>query len=152
MSFNQALKVIEKNGGSVSDDAVTIKVQKPEAVRLEQGFEGLWPLRKQNIRRLAEDIDELTFTGNGVVLRYTMPMDKSGYVAKVDVYLDGALDRTVVLPTANNQRSLELYFKYGLPVGDHKINLKVQNPDRLHPVEVTSMIVYSDKPEPVLHQ
>ena len=152
MSFNQALKVIELNGGKVEEDKVTIQCQKPEAVRLEQGFEGHWPISKTDIRKYAEDLGELTFNGNGVVLRYAMPMDKSGYVAKVDVYLDGTLDKTVVLPTANNQRSLELYFKYGLPVGEHKVSLKVQNPDRLHPIEVRNMIVYSDKPEPVLHQ
>ena len=152
MSFDQALKVIEKNGGKVEGDNVTIKCQKPEPVRLEQGFEGHWPISRKDIRKYAEDLGDVEFEGNGVVLRYTMPMDNSGYVAKVDVSLDGVFDRTVVLPASNNRRSLELYFKYGLPVGKHKVSLKVQNPDRLHPIEVRSMIVYSDKPEPVLHQ
>ena len=74
-----------------------------------------------------------------------------GYAAQVEVCLDGVPDRTVILPTENNRRSLELYFKYGLPVGKHKITMKVLNPDRLHPIEVRSMIVYSDQPAPVTH-
>ena len=152
MSFNQALKVIEKNGGKTDGDKVTIKCQKPEAVRLEQGFEGHWPVSKKNINRYAELFGEETFTGNGVVLRYTMPMDKSGYVANVEVSLDGKVDKVVSLPSSNNQRSLELYFKYGLPNGEHKITMKVLNPDRLHPIEVRNMIVYAEKPEPVEHQ
>ena len=152
MSFNQALKVIERYEGSVSDDGVVIKTQVPEPVRLEQGFEGHWPVKRVDIRTHIDDCGEMTFNGNGVVFTYLMPMDKSGYAAKVEVSLDGVVDKTVVLPTANNQRSLELYFKYGLPVGEHKVTMKVLNPDRLHPIEVRSMIVYSDKPEPVLHQ
>ncbi|MBR4756061.1 MAG: ADP-ribosylglycohydrolase family protein [Bacteroidales bacterium] len=152
MSFNQALQVIERNGGTVSGDEVTISCQKPEKVRLEQGFEGHWPISRQNLGILADLFGEKTFTGNGIVLRYAMPMDKSGYVGKVEVSIDGVVDRTVSLPSSTNQRSLELYFKYGLPVGEHKISLNVLNPDRQHPIEVHSMIVYSDKPEPVLHQ
>ena len=152
MSFDQALKVIERYGGTVSEESVTIKNQVPEAVRLEQGFEGHWPLKREDIKDHIDNCGEISFTGNGVVFTYLMPMDNSGYEAKVEVTLDGKVDKTVVLPAANNRRSLELYFKYGLPVGDHKVSFKVLNPDRLHPIEVRSKIVYSDKPAPVLHQ
>lgn len=41
MSFNHALQMIERNGGTVDEDKVTIRVQQPEPVRLEQSFEGL---------------------------------------------------------------------------------------------------------------
>ena len=147
MSFNQALKVIEKYGGSVSDESVTIKTQVPETVRLEKGFEGHWPVKREEIRDHIDNCGEMEFNGNGVVLTYLMPMDNSGYEAKVEVTLDGVVDRTVVLPASNNHRSLELYFKYGLPVGKHTVSLKWLNPDRKHPIEVRSKIVYSDKPE-----
>ena len=40
MGFDQALQVIERNGGSVSGDEVTIKCQQPVAVRYEKAFGG----------------------------------------------------------------------------------------------------------------
>ena len=152
MSFNQALKVIEKYGGTVGENDVTIKCQTPEPVRLEQGFEGHWPAGRQDIRKYIPESGEITFEGNGVAFSYQMPMDHSGYVAKVEVTLDGEVDKVMLLPTENNRRSLELWFKYGLPVGKHTVSFKVLNPDRLHPIEVRSMVYYTDKPEPVEHQ
>ena len=153
MSFNQALKVIERYGGTVGENDVTIKCQKPETVRFEQGFEGHWPVKRVDIRKDISECGELAFDGKGVVVRYVMPNPKeSDYVAKVEVSLDGALDKTVILPAARNKRSLELYFKYCLPLGEHKISLKLLNPNKDYPIEVRSMIIYADKPAPVLHQ
>ena len=152
MSFNQALKVIERYGGKVGETDVAIKTQTPQAVRLEQGFEGHWPVRRTEIRKPIQECGELVFNGKGVVLRYTMPNPKeSDYVAKVEVSLDGKPDQTVILPAARNNRSLELYFKYDLPLGEHKISLRLLNPNKEYPIEVRSMIVYSDKPEPQRH-
>ena len=152
MSFNQALKVIERYGGNVGEDSVTIKYKTPEAVRLEQGFEGHWPVSREGLDLFVGDFDAITFNGNGIVLSYRMPMDNSGYSAQVEVYLDGKLDQTVILPTNNNKRRLELYHKYGLPIGEHRISMKVLNPDRLHPIEIVSKLVYSDAPLPIKHQ
>ena len=156
MSFNQALKVIEKYDGKVGENEVTIKTQKPEPVRLEQGFEGHWPVERREIRKPIADCGELEFDGKGVVLTYLMPIDKkdalTGYVAEVEVYLDGVLDQKVLLPAENNSRRLDLYFKYDLPLEKHKVSFKVLNPDKAHPIEVRSLIIYSDKAEPVPHQ
>ena len=44
MSFDQALQVIERNGGKVETESVTIKTQVPTAVRYEKSFEGLYPV------------------------------------------------------------------------------------------------------------
>ena len=156
MSFNQALKVIERYDGKIGDNDVTIKTQTPEAVRLEQAFEGHWPIKRNEIRKPIQDVAEQEFNGKGVVVTYQMPMDKkdapTGYVAEVEIYLDGALDQTVKLPADNNSRRLDLYFKYDMPLGNHKVSFKVKNPDKAHPIEVRSMIIYSDKPAPVQHQ
>lgn len=152
MSFNQALKVIERYGGAVSDDQVTIRCQKPETVRFEQGFEGHWPVRRQNMRLPLTSSVDLAFKGNGVALEYQMPMDQSDYSARIEVRLDGKLDQTVILPSRSNFRKLDLYFKYGLALGDHQLSFTLLNPDPAHPVEIRSMIVYSDKPEIPVHQ
>lgn len=38
MSFDQALQVIERNGGKVEAESVTIKTQAPTAVRYEKSL------------------------------------------------------------------------------------------------------------------
>jgi hypothetical protein len=48
MSYKHALKVIEKNGGSVKGDQITIKLQKPKAVRMEVGFENHYPVERKS--------------------------------------------------------------------------------------------------------
>jgi hypothetical protein len=41
MSLNQALQMIERNGGKNNGETVTIKCQQPTPVRYEKGFDGL---------------------------------------------------------------------------------------------------------------
>ena len=114
------------------------------------------PIKRREIRKPINETGEQEFTGKGVVFTYLMPMDKkdaqTGYVAEVEVYLDGVLDQVVKLPASNNNRRLDLYFKYDLPLAAHKVSFKVKNPDKVHPIEIRSMIIYSDKPEPINHQ
>ena len=62
MSFDQALQVIENNGGKVLEDKVVIKTQKPETVRFEESFEGLWPKPLLEVRK-----DVLTVKGKRLV-------------------------------------------------------------------------------------
>src|SRR5690606_21630252 len=68
MGMKHTLQVIERNGGTVSDDAVTIKVQKPRAVRLEQSFEGHYPVEKRQIHQELKDEYTLEFEGIGFAL------------------------------------------------------------------------------------
>ena len=44
MSFDQALQVIERNGGKVEAESVTIKTQAPTAVSYEKSIAGLYPV------------------------------------------------------------------------------------------------------------
>ena len=157
MSLNQALQVIERNGGKIEGDKVTIKVQKPETVRFEESFTGHWPMAVVDVRKPVSDVGELTFNGNGVVVRYTMgrgrgfEMPEGDYVARVEVYLDGTLSETVVLPLQHQSRKQELYYKYNLPKGDHKLSFKWLNPDPMG-LAISSYVVYSDNPVHVQHQ
>ena len=66
-SFNHALEMIKRNGGSVEGDSVTIVCQTPVAVRFEQGFEGLFPIGRRDIKRDLPDVEKFEFEGTGVV-------------------------------------------------------------------------------------
>lgn len=154
MSFDQALQVIEKNGGSTGGDNVTIKCQTPEAVRFEESFPGHWPVESNRVDKPIDKVGELSFEGKGVVVsfrfdtrEYGNVSDKtSGVVARVEVYLDGELSETVVLPADFHPRKQEMYYKYNLPAGPHTLSFKWLNPGKDNLI-ITSYLVYSDKPE-----
>lgn len=131
MSFNQALKVIALNGGSTEGDAVTIRTQVPEPVRLEQSFEGLWPVAKHSINKTLADLGEFSFEGRAAVFsyRFVLPKDYSvtDYKARVEVLVDGAPYKTVFLPTSGNGRGTELCQIWDLPPGEHKVSFSWTN-------------------------
>ena len=69
MSFNQALQMIEKNGGQVSENEVTIKCQNPVAVRFEKSFEGTYLVKKTPYNKDIIEAGAIEIDGNGVVFK-----------------------------------------------------------------------------------
>jgi hypothetical protein len=149
MSFDQALKVIELNGGSVGENAVTIQTQTPQPVRLEQSFEGHWPVSKQGFNKTFEQIGAFTFEGKGAVFtyRFVLPQgyDVTDYKANVEVMLDGSLYKTVSLPTSGNGRNTEICEIWDLPLGEHKVSFNWTNKPSDVELIVGFAIIYSDK-------
>ena len=147
MSFNQALQMVERNGGSFEDDAVKIKVQKPVPVRLEQSFEGLYPVERNQLNRSAKDFGEYSFKGNGFVVTGGVKAEsgkKQDYVAKMECYVDGKLMETVSLPVDYKIRKNEPYWNYQLPEGKHTISFKWLNPEPDVDIELRDIIIYSN--------
>src|SRR3712207_2895007 len=60
VGLKHALQNIARNGGNVAGNTVTIAVQPPQAVQLEQGFEGVYPVAKIPVR-WNDAKDEVTF-------------------------------------------------------------------------------------------
>lgn len=148
MSLRQALQVIKKNGGKVTDDKVAIKVQTPKPVRLEVGFEGHYPVEKKdlNIKLVEEasfEFDGIGFAASG---RAVKDGDKTGHVFEVEMYIDGTLACTTKLPVDVIKRKFIPFWKYQLPKGKHSVRLKVLNPADGARIELSNAIIYSDKP------
>lgn len=147
MSFDQALKVIERYGGKVGENDVVIKSQKPEAVRFEESFTGHWPEEPVYLNQKIGDVGKIGFDGKGIVVRYSFGDSRidPAYTAEVMVYLDGQLSETVKLPMDNNSRKQELYYKYNLAEGQHTLELKWSNPEPGKNINIPSYIVYKGK-------
>jgi len=131
--FDLALKNIERNGGKVFDDKVSIKTQKPKAVRLEQGFVGMVP------KPLAEGIEHLgmpgsgqnvfEFDGTGITLYGNISCNDRTYEAQLEVTVDGKKDRVMRLCSDFNKRTADcLYWNYDLKDGPHRIEFRLLNP------------------------
>ena len=156
MSFDQALQVIERNGGRVTDDAVVIKCQKPEAVRYEEAFAGLWPKPVVEVGNELRDVEKIEFEGRGVVVRYTYfrsleeawsPDRDNEYVAQIEVNIDGNLVETVSLPVEDRARKLELFYNYDLDEGPHVMTFNWLNPEDDKHIDILSCVVYGSRDE-----
>ena len=151
MSLHQALQVIERNEGKVGENEVTIKVQKPEPVRYEQSFEGLWPQEKAQVGgKDVRTVGQLSFEGKGVVVGHRVAhardFNQKDYEAQVEVYLDGKLDQTVLLPVLANNYKQEIYHNYDLTEGKHTIDFKWLNPVKGVDILINYVLPYKARP------
>jgi hypothetical protein len=151
LSYKHATTLIVQNGGEVKNNNISIKVQKPEKLRFEQSFEGMYPTKQQLVRKdfLDESI-KINFTGNGLVVlgnvKSQCGVTKSDFVALLDVYIDGVKTEQVRLPYDYIIRKYDIYHKYMLKSGDHKVEIKFVNPDPDFRIYLRSYVVYGDSP------
>lgn len=146
MSYRHALEVIKRNGGSVDADSVTIQMQRPQPVRLEVGFEGHYPVERRPIGNRLQDKTSIEFEGIGFALNGSAAKKQQDHVFEVQMYIDGKLVETSKVPTSYRDRKDTLFWRYQLPKGPHKIELKVLNPTDNAEIRLSDLIVYSDAP------
>jgi hypothetical protein len=154
IGFRHALLVIQQNGGKTDGDHVTIKVQQPKAVRMEQSFVNHYPIEKKSILKKLTDVITFDFEGTGFVVRGETAKWNSNekYIAKTELYIDGKLVESVELPASYTTRRLESFWKYQLPKQKHIVRIKILNPDERSPVPIDEVLIYSDKPAMATHQ
>lgn len=149
-SYKNALHAIEKNGGSISNEKITLKYQTPKPVRFEKSFEGMIPIeRRWNgwVPVVLKDSLVYDFEGNGIVVTgsYSDVNNKfTDYVFKIESDLDGVKD-TIQLPVNFIKRKHEIFWKYQLTVAKHKLKLRLLNPDPVAEIVTGDIIIYSDK-------
>jgi hypothetical protein len=149
VGLKHALENIKRNGGMVNGDQVTIKMQSPEAVRFEKSFDGLFPVLKKPVGWSAtKDEIHFAFEGTGFALPGDAITDKGvpAHIFHTELYIDGKLMESPVLPTAFHDRRHELCWNYDLPKGHHEVRLKILNPAAGAEIRPGDVIIYSDQP------
>lgn len=149
VGFKHALQIIERNGGKIDGNKITIKTQQPKAVRYEQSFQGIYPISKKTIKNITQTEASFEFEGTGFVVRgeARKPMqNKADYTFLAELYIDGQKVETASFPTRFATRRLELFWKYGLEKRKHTITIKVLNPSPEYTLLFSDCIFYSDKP------
>jgi hypothetical protein len=151
LSYKQAITLIAKNGGEVNNETVSIKVQQPKTVRFEQSFEGLYPVKELLVRKdILDEGIKIDFTGTGIVVTGNVKSQcgvaTSDYVALLDVYIDGVKTEQVRMPFDFIVRKYDIYYKYMLIKGYHKLEIKWINQDPAYRIYFKSYVVYSDAP------
>ena len=151
LSQKHALMLIKENGGEVGNDSVYITVQSPELLKLEQSFEGMYPVRELLVRvdHLEKPI-EIDFSGNGIVVlgnvKSQCGIATSDYTALLDVYIDGVKTTQVKMPYDYIIRKYDIYHQYMIPEGHHHLEIKWVNQDPDYRIYFKSYVVYSGHP------
>ncbi len=154
VGFKHALAMIERNGGKINENDVEIKYQSVVPVRFEESFAGLYPVKRianpwNDIwRGFGQGEQEFTakFEGAGVVLSGRVGMDQPGladYNLTLDVFLNGELAETIVMPTNQTIRKHDIYWNYELPEQPYEIKLVPRDFPAGYHLAVNAVIVYS---------
>ena len=144
LSYKHALEMIQRYGGIVGDQSVTIAAQQPLPVRFEQSFEGLKPVNKislwnDNVTKL-----EFSFEGIGFVLKgeAIKKGNVTDTVLQVQVTIDSNAAEIISMPTNYLVRRNDIYWKYNLPPGNHKVQVQLLNPSDDYKLHSYEYLVY----------
>lgn len=152
LSLKHALQMIERNGGTINGDNVTISVQSPITVPFEEAFTGHFPKKKMRLGEMKEAVeieDEFSFEFEGIgfgIVGGTFKLGEEEYVFEVEMRIDGELVETAKLPTAFKNRRFYPFYRYQLPNGNHKVDFKILNPTDKAKLSLQSAVIYGDKP------
>jgi hypothetical protein len=152
MGFGHALQMIERNGGKIDGETVTIKCQQPVPVRYEKGFDGAYPTRRMGINRRIADLNQIEFEGTGIVVKGYAVASDIDYVAIMEAYVNGEWVETVKLPVNTTVRRHDLFWKYQMPKAKYTLTFKWVNPQPVANITFQDAIVYSDAPFRLEHK
>lgn len=143
-------KVLVANGGKVEGDKYITMVQKPEAVPLEQSFEGIYPVERRVVKYDLGNEHSWEFTGSGIVVQGNIRADLPGatddYVAELEAVIDGKSVEKFKMPLDYIKRKYDIFHVYGLPEGKHTLTIKWLNPNPAYAVQCKDVIIYANKP------
>jgi hypothetical protein len=149
IGFKHAIENIKQNGGRVANGNVFILTQQPKAVRFEQSFPNLYPIKKEEVELKDGKEIAFDFEGTGFILRgdpRARNVNSPEYEFQTEVYLDGKKIESPTLPTDFTTRRLEMTWKYPLAKGKHNVVVKILNPNNRYEIRNLEYIVFSDKP------
>jgi len=155
MGNKQAIQNLERNGGSVTQDNIIIKPQRPVAVKFEKGFENHVPAGFLHIDQSHKLLNNkntsysFEFQGVGFVVKGRSEATKNISLNSTDapeiaVYVDNVLIETVILPVDFTTRRHEICWKYNLNNESHKVEIKLLNPSDNSQVILDNILFYKN--------
>jgi hypothetical protein len=147
LTFKHALELIRRNGGRVAEDHVEVAPEPIKAVRVEQNFEGHFPIAEIPLRRRLSEEATFSFEGVGFVVQGSARSENSkDHAITVEMYIDNQMVETIELPTNFTSRRFTPFWRYGLPDRTHTVRLKIRNPSADASVSMDRVVIYGSKP------
>ena len=146
--LRSSLENITAYGGSVDGDEITIVYREPETLPLEVAYPGIFPSEPIRVGESIRSINSIEFTGTGIAVlggpgREIRQMEDKGYVAEIEVIIDGENPVIRKLPFNYHSRALELFFQLELDNGEHLLELNWLNPRDDLDIPITEYIIFS---------
>ncbi len=151
LGFQHASQMIRAHGGFVYEDKVRIQYQEPKPVAYEASFPVLHPIERRWLGwsgHILKSNYEFEFDGTGFTLCSNMSNEwgqTSSYVFQVAITIDGKKE-IVQLPYNFRIRRNELFTKFGLNKGQHKVSVQWLNPDPIGNIQIKDVLIYSNEP------
>jgi len=148
-----ALEMLEKNGAKIEGDDIEIVFQEIQPVALEVGFEGHFPVERNEIAKDLNVVNKeliIDFTGNGFVLTGSAEKTAKEYednIAELEMSIDGGAPEKILMPTKFATRKHEIGWKYQMTDGPHNVKIVLTNPTSGFHIRVADILVYSSKKE-----
>ncbi|MFV0269294.1 MAG: ADP-ribosylglycohydrolase family protein [Draconibacterium sp.] len=148
MSYRHAEQMIKRGGGEIKGSEVVIKLQQAKEVPFEEAFEGHYPIGRVYPKTVN---NEISFEFEGVGFALAAPADghnfeDKNHVFETEMYIDDKLIEKAKLPTEVNKRRFTPFWRYQLPMGKHKVVIKILNPVDYARINYNYAIIYGDKP------
>ncbi len=148
IGYRHAVEMIQQNGGSTQDTALTIRFQSPATVAFEESFPGIYPLARTSLEKaIKADNPELTFDFDGCGFAMNgqayKAEGKPDILLEIEVFVDGKLTETLNIPTEFLIRKRDIAFNFELPEGKHTVTLKAKNVPQDYWVHFWDMVTYS---------
>ncbi|KAA2243158.1 ADP-ribosylglycohydrolase family protein [Chitinophaga agrisoli] len=144
ISYNHALQMITRQGGKVGAQNVSIAVQTPRAVKLEQCFEKMEPVARTAWYNVDIQDTSFEFEGSGFVLRGDVFKKQAvaDTTLSMEVYIDNRQQPTVALPTSYQTRRNELCWAYNLENKKHEVRIRLLGPSASYALRTSDYIIY----------
>lgn len=148
LSYKQALEMIERGGGTITDNEVKIAIKELQAVKLEQSFTDMELVKKEKYpHRSLREPYPYEFDGTGFVCSGRVrPQENCAkdYIAEIEVEIDDKKE-VIKMPSDFTKRRVDIYWNYDLAKGQHKVNIKWLNPIPEANVTMDAVIAYTTK-------
>jgi hypothetical protein len=154
--MKSALENIQKYGGEIDGENITIRYERPNPVPYEEAYPNIFPQGKFEVGKELRELGAVEFEGTGIAFvsqrsGVGLPRGSSeskkyeDYVAEVEVTIDGNKVGIKKLPFKFHARSLEIYYNVDLPKGRHTVEMEWLNPIDNLTIPVSDYIVFSDQ-------
>lgn len=142
MSLRHALQVIEREGGKVDGENITIKCQQPQPVKFEQSFPNLKPRERMILgRQLSAEPYSFECECAAMVINGSVTCADKEYVAKVEITVDGTTE-IAEMPAQYRLRRLDIYWNFELKPGRHKVSVRWLNPIEGASISMPDVVLY----------
>lgn len=149
LSLEHTLELLNRNGGTSDENAVTIQVQKPAEVRFEESFTGMYPKERRPFNKdLYDEEIVVNFDGTGVVVMGAIKRiagNNNDYVAIMEASLNGEVIETFKMPYDYIKRKYDIFHLYELPKKEHQLKIVWKNPHPDFRIHNKDIVIYSNE-------